>query len=125
MIFYDVQKYLGQIFHSEGLSRSAEATVEERSGRIRGAALEIKSIVEEFEMQAMGGLMTAWELWEKALVPSLLSGAGTWIGDTRKAANICDGLQNFFWRIILAVRESTPKIALKCKTKMLGMKWGI
>ena len=90
------EKYLGQILHSEGLSRSAEATVEERSGRIRGAALEIKSIVEEFEMQAIRGLMTVWELWEKALVPSLLSGAGTWIGDTRKAANICDGLQKRF-----------------------------
>ena len=62
------EKNLGQILHSEGLSRSAEATVEERSGRIRGAALEIKSIVEEFEMQAMEGLMTVWELWEKALV---------------------------------------------------------
>ena len=56
------EKYLGQILHSEGLSRSAEATVEERSGRIRGAALEIKSIVEEFEMQAIRGLMTVWEL---------------------------------------------------------------
>jgi hypothetical protein len=29
---------------------SAEATVLERSGRIKGATLEIKSIVEEYEM---------------------------------------------------------------------------
>ena len=57
------EKYLGQILHSGGLSDSAKATVEDRSGKIRGAAIEIKSIVEEFEMQAMGGLMAAWELW--------------------------------------------------------------
>ena len=28
----------------------------ERAGRIRGAAIEVKSIIEEFEMQAMGNL---------------------------------------------------------------------
>ena len=74
------ERNLGQILQSGGLSESAKATVEERFGNIRGATLEIKSIVEEFEMQAMGGLMALWELWEKALVPSLLSRAGTWIG---------------------------------------------
>ena len=119
------EKYLGQILHSGGLSDSAKATVEDRSGKIRGAAIEIKSIVEEFEMQAMGGLMAAWELWEKALVPSLLSGAGTWIGDINETAKLCDNVQNFFWRVILAVPESCPKIALRCETAMLGMKWRI
>ena len=49
------EKYLGQILHSGGLSECAKATVEDRSGKIRGAALEIKSVVEEFEMQVMGG----------------------------------------------------------------------
>ena len=66
--------------------------------------------------------MTAWELWEKALVPSLLSGAGTWIGDIRAAVDICDDLQNFFWRVILKVPESCPKMALRCETKQIGMK---
>ena len=69
-------------------------------------------------MQAMGGLMAAWELWEKALVPSLLSGAGSWVGNIDKAAN-------FFWRLVLSVPESCPKIALRCETGMLGMKWRI
>ena len=39
-----------------------------------------KSIIATFEMQAIGGIMTGWELWERALLPSLLSGAGTWMG---------------------------------------------
>ena len=86
------EKYLGQVLHSGGLSESAKATVEDRSGKIRGATLEIKSIVEEFEMQAMGGLMAAWESWEKALVPLLLSGAGTWIGDINETAKLCDNI---------------------------------
>ena len=55
-------KYLGQMLHGGGLDRSAEATVLERTGRIKGATLEIKSIIEEFQMQVMGGMMSAWEL---------------------------------------------------------------
>ena len=118
-------KYLGQTLHSGGLSRSSEATVEDSACRIKGSTLEVKSIIEEFEMQAMGGLMAAWELWEKALVPTLLSGAGTWLGNIDKTAELCDNLQNFFWRVMFSVPESCPKIALRSETGMLGMKWRI
>ena len=118
-------KYLGQMLHGAGLSESSLAAVEERAGRIRGATIEIKSIIEEFQMQIMGGMMAAWELWEKALIPSLLNGSGTWIGDCKMAVDLCDELQNFFWRVMLGVPESCPKIALRCETKMIGMKWRI
>ena len=63
-------------------------------------------------MQAIGGLMAARELWERALIPSLLSGAGTWIGDCKEAVTIYK-------------TDSCPKVALKCETKMLGMKWRV
>ena len=72
----DKDKYLGQIFESN-LSTSALATVQDRIGKIKGAAIEIKSIIEECQMQAIAGCMAAWELWEHALLPSLMSGAGT------------------------------------------------
>ena len=42
-----------------GLERSAEATAHGRAGLIRGATMGMKSIVEEFQMQAMGGMMAA------------------------------------------------------------------
>ena len=118
-------KYLGQVLRGGGLEESAAATVRERLGRIKGATMEIKSIVEEFQMPAVGGMMAAWELWEKALIPNLLSGAGTWLGDCREAIKLCDNLQNFFWRVLLKVPESCPKVALRCETKMMGMKWRI
>ena len=69
--------------------------------------------------------MAAWELWEKALIPSLLHGSGTWMGDCKMAVDLCDDLQNFFWRVMLEVPESCPKVALRCETKMVGMKWRI
>ena len=109
------------------IGMSAEATIQERTGRIKGATREIKQIIEDFRMQSIGGLMAAWELWEKALIPSLLSGAGTWfgLGSKSKAIDMCDNLQNYFWRVILSVPESCPKVALRCETSMMGMKWRI
>ena len=71
-------------------------------------------------MQAMGVLMVTWELWERALIPSLLS--GTWFGpgDGKAAVDLHDKPHNFFLRLILTVPESYPKIALRCETQ----KWG-
>ena len=115
-------RYLGQILHSDGVRASVNATISEREGRIKGAIFEVQSIIEHFEMQAMGGMMAAWELWERALVPSLLSGAGTWVGSTKEEEDRCDKLQDLFWRVMFRVPESCPKIALRAETKMVGMK---
>ena len=117
-------KYLGQIFASD-LSTSALATVKEREGRIKGAAIEVKAIIEDYQMQAMGGLVAAWELWERALVPSLLSGAGTWLGNIGEATTLCNKIQNFYWRTILKISSSCPKLALLCEPKMTDFKWRI
>ena len=68
-------KYLRQVSESN-LASSALATVKARVGKIKGAAIEIKAIIEEYEMQALAGAMAFWELWEHALLPSLLSGVG-------------------------------------------------
>ena len=69
--------------------------------------------------------MAAWEFWEHALLPSLLSGAGTWLGEIQEAVDLCDSLQNFFWRLILEVPESCPKVSLRSEPNMIGAKWRI
>ena len=66
--------------------------------------------------------MAAWQLWERALVPSLLSGAGTWVGSTKEEEEKCDKLQDLFWRVMFRVPESCPRIALRAETKMMGMR---
>ena len=53
----------------------------------------------------------------KAMVPSLLSGAGNWTGDIKDAVEKGDKLQNYFWRVILSVPELCPKIALRSELK--------
>ena len=117
-------KYLGQIFESD-LGTSALSTVKYREGKIKGAAIEVKSIIEDFHMQAMGGLVAAWELWERALIPSLLSGAGTWLGNIGEAISRCNKIQNFYWRTILKLPESCPKLGLLCEPNMTDAKWRI
>ena len=52
-------------------------------------------------------------------------GCGTWTGDIREAVEQCDKMQNYFWRVILTVPESCPKVALRSETGQLGMKWRI
>ena len=104
------EKYLGQIIKST-FSSSALATAQDRAGKIKGAAIEIKQIIEDFEMQALGGLAAAWDLWERALIPSLLSGCGTWLGDIEEAVKLCTSLQEFYWKTILKLPDSCPKLA--------------
>ena len=76
-------------------------------------------------MQALGGLAAAWDLWERALIPSLLSGAGTWLGDIREAVKLCDKIQDFYWKIILKVPDSCPKLAIRCEANTRSSKWRI
>ena len=121
----EFDRYLGQILHTDGVRASVEATIAEREGKLKGTVFEVKSIIEDFKMQALGGMMAAWELWEKAMVPSLLSGAGTWVGATDNEYSRCDKLQELFWRVMLEVPESCPRIALRAETRMIGMKYRV
>ena len=55
----DKDKYLGQMIKSD-IATSALETVKDRVGKIKGASIEIKAIIEEFQMQALAGCMAAW-----------------------------------------------------------------
>ena len=67
-------KYLGQIIHEDGLAASAAATVKDRAGKFKGAVFKIRSVVEKFSMQCIGGMMATKILLERAMLLLLLSG---------------------------------------------------
>ena len=71
----DADKWLGQQLSTGGLAESVAATVEKREAKIKGAALEIANIVNDWRSEAAGGMYTALLLWEACLIPSLLQGA--------------------------------------------------
>ena len=121
----ECDKYLGQHLHQDGAGASVAATVASRAGRFRGAIFEIKSVVEEYGMAAMGPMVAAKTLLESALIPSLLSGSGNWIEMSQRTEDECDNLLCQYWRAMLAVPEGTPKIALFAETGTMRIKWRV
>ena len=79
-------------------------------------------VVETIEMQTMGSLMAAKQLWEQAIVPSLLSGAGTWVDISPESEALCEDLQEEFWRVMMQVSKSSPKVMLTAETSSIRMK---
>ena len=71
------EKWLGDILSSGGLERSVEATVDSRYGRTFGAIFELKAIIEDLRMQTIGGIKCGQDIWEMAIIPSLLNNAST------------------------------------------------
>ena len=57
-----------------------EATINSRLGKVRGAMYKANALIEDFKLQAIAGMEGAWILWERAIIPSLLAGCGSWIG---------------------------------------------
>jgi hypothetical protein len=118
----DSDKWLGQYMSAGGLSDSVLKTVEAREGKIKGACLEIAAILEDWRAQAVGGIETALLLWEACAIPSLLSGAGTWVEISPATERRLESLQNWFLRLILRVGPGCPVASLRWETGVLSMK---
>lgn len=73
----DHYKYLGDEIHKDGLSASINATIKGREGRIIGAIIEVRSILEDCRLQSIGGSLAGLEIWELALIPAILNNAET------------------------------------------------
>ena len=115
-------KYLGDVFHNDGLAASVRATVKDRQGKVKAAIMETAAIVEDCRSQCIGGFMAAIDLWELAIIPTLLYNAGTWTEIDDDTIEILEELQLFFLRMILQVPVSTPKASLRWETGLMSMR---
>ena len=71
--------------------------------------------------------MGAWDLWNLAVIPSLMNNCSTWIGISSKLVDRLESIQERYVRLMLEVPVSTPKVALRTETGLLSMKhriWG-
>ena len=59
--------------------------------------------------------MGAWILWEKALIPSLLSGACNWVGITQKLVDLLEEIQKQYVRVQMKPSKSCPKVMLRAE----------
>ena len=119
------EAYLGDVLCSEGLNASIQATIKDRTARVKGSIYELRSLREDFWMQAVGGMMAAIDLYESCIVPSLLTNCGTWTEITVKEENLLDEIQNMFCRAVLQVPVSSPKPSLRAVFGLSGMKWRV
>ena len=90
-------------------------------GKVKGSMYETKAIMEDYQMQAMGGMAGALDIWECAILPSLLANCGSWVGMTKKVSNILDDTQNMYLRMMYSCPPSTPLPTLRTSAGMLGM----
>merc|ERR1719509_542175 len=116
-----VEKWLGQQLSSKGLADSVVETIAAREGKIKGAALEVLDIVNDWRARAAGGLEVAIMLWESCCIPSLLYGAGSWVNITAGSVARLNKLQNWFLRMALQVGQGAPLTALAWESGCLDM----
>merc|ERR1719319_1383063 len=55
-----VEKWLGQYMSAGGLADSVMETIKAKEGKVRGACLEVATIVEDWRSQAIGGIEAAF-----------------------------------------------------------------
>jgi hypothetical protein len=106
------EKYLGDLIHEGGVSKSVEATVNDRHGRTMLAIKEIRAIVEDCRSNTIGGIKVGLDIWESAYIPSLLNNSSTWMELDEHTLNKLEEMQNSLYRSLLNVPHTTPKAAL-------------
>ena len=117
------EKYLGDLIHSGGVSKSVEATVNDRHGRTMLAIKEIRAIVEDCRSNTIGGLKVGLDIWESAYIPSLLNNSSTWMEIDDLSLNKLEEMQNTLYRSLLSVPHTTPKAALSWEVGGMMMKF--
>ena len=118
----EANKWLGQQLTEGGLADSVDATVTAREAKIKGASMEILSIVRDWRTEVVGGMETALLLWEACVVPSLLHGSGTWKNITARTEKRMNSLQHWFTRLVLQLGPGAPLAALSWDTGLIDMK---
>ena len=113
--------YLGDVISAGGLEKCVEETIKRRLGKVKGAMYETKALMEDFQMQAVGGMAGAWDIWELAIIPSLLNNCGSWMGIGKNIHNTLNELQYTYLRMIYSCPPSTPLLALRTQAGMLDM----
>jgi hypothetical protein len=117
----DKDEYLGDFIHEGGLGKSAETTINHRFGRILSSIIEISAILDDFRIDTIGGLVAGLEIFELALLPSLLNNSDVWIDLNEESITKLENLQNSMFRNLFGVPSSTPLPLLRFDVGSLTM----
>ena len=111
-----MEKYLGDMISSAGLSESVHSTVLKRKGQVVSSIIEIRAVVDDCRTNIVGGVLTGLDIWELAILPYLLNNSETWTETSKMTFEVLDNLQNMFYRNLLATPRSCPIPSLLWET---------
>ena len=98
---------------ADGMEASVEATINHRQRKIKGEIYEMKSLMEDFRLQAVGGMAGSIDVWEMGVSTKLLANCGSWVACGKIAFKQLNLLQNSYLRMVYACPPSTPVPALR------------
>lgn len=82
---------------------------------------KLKAIIEVLRMQTIGGLKCGLDIWELAIVPSLINNCSTWTQISTESIDKLNKLQYTFLQMLFAVSQSCPKPVLCWDTATILM----
>ena len=65
------------ISYEGGLKKSVQATISERYGKAFNTIREIGSVIDDFRINAIGGLRAGLDIFEMVVIPSILNNSDT------------------------------------------------
>ena len=101
-------KFLWDILNEEGLSKSVEATISDRYGKTFAAIIEIGSVINDFRIDAIGGLKAGLDIFELCVIPSLLNNSDMWVEIESASTKRLEDMQNMMFKNLFAVPHSVP-----------------
>ena len=116
------EKWLGSIIDARGVKESTITTINERKLRIFTAINEIISIIEDSRLNQLGGLRSALDIWNIAIIPALLNNAEVFTILDSSVQKMLEDFQSYLLRGLLAVPKSCPIPSLAYESNSLQMK---
>ena len=112
------EKYLGDVMKNN-LSESVHETIKRRVAIGNKLVYDIRRVVDDKRSNAINGLVLAFDIFEGAVVPMLLSNAECFEKINSRTLKMLDRLQLRYLRLVLAVGTSCPIVMLLTQTASL------
>ena len=77
--------------------------LEHRAGRISPSITETRAIIEDCRVNTVGGLVAGLDIWELAIIPSLLNNSQTWVNIEQSSIDMLEDLHNMMYRKLLGL----------------------
>ena len=105
--------FLGDILHEQGVTKSAEVTVNLRYGRMLSTIYEISEFLKDFRADSIGAIRSGLMIYEMAVIPALLFNSNTWCYMNNNTIKTLENLQTKMFSVLFGVSDTAPRPILR------------